>query len=676
MDMTTLLIEPLATRLGALQKRDSAAHTRLVGTLPALTPRLGDDAALADLVALCDQTAAAVPGLASDLITHLEYLLATLDVAGLRRWVLTGMRLYPNHPALLARYFRLDDPAAAQSMHAEANGFRFGAAHSALQYYLAGFGLPDVVLKARQQHDFNALPVRTVISEGVLLFPEHYLAIEGAGNGDIYCAAAAHALAHLNYSRRHRAVNQRKPMLVAVLSLIEDARVERLMARKYPGLHTLWGRFHVASGEAGDLSFASLTARLARALHDPYYLDPNHWVNKGRELFQENADRLDDAAAFDEVGNILANDLGQMRVRFNPQQYRVEPAYRDDNTLLWEFEEDQQDTPPEEMLARKSAQVESDGSDTESGVTMHILAIEPDIARRWHYPEWDYRAEIERDKWVTVIDAPLVDSGAAAPDAAQKCSTARNIPFDTTTRLLDRSIRLRRQYEGDELDLNAAIESRISLRGRIAPDPRIFQRTGRRRPSYATLLLLDLSESTNDRIKGTYTTVLDVEKRAAAIVAESIDRGQDRIAIHGFASNGRSDVRYARIKDFDQPFGDRQRQQLAQQRGALSTRMGAALRHAGSCLATEQAEKKMIILVTDGEPSDIDVYDSRYLIEDARYAVGVLAAQGISTFCLTLDQRADAYVRAIFGAWNYLIVDDPTALPLQVARALAKVSAR
>ena len=104
--------------------------------------------------------------------------------------------------------------------------------------------------------------------------------------------------------------------------------------------------------------------------------------------------------------------------------------------------------------------------------------------------------------------------------------------------------------------------------------------------------------------------------------------------------------------------------------------MGAALRHAGTCLASEDAEKKIIILVTDGEPSDIDVYDKRYLIEDARHAVAALDERGINAFCLTLDQRADDYVRSIFGGWNYLIVSDPVLLPVRVAQALAKAAAR
>ena len=208
------------------------------------------------------------------------------------------------------------------------------------------------------------------------------------------------------------------------------------------------------------------------------------------------------------------------------------------------------------------------------------------------------------------------------------------------------------------------------------PDPRIFRRPGRRRRHLTVLLLLDLSESTNDRIGGSFTSVLDLEKQAADILAESIDPGCDRIAIDGFASNGRSDVQYTHIKDFDEPYGEDQRQYLLKQRGSLSTRMGAALRHAGTHLTAEHGEKKVLLVVTDGEPSDIDVTDKTYLVQDARHAVAALNVRGIDTFCLTLDKRADGYVRTIFGAWNYLIVDNAVSLPFQVSQALEKVAAR
>jgi nitric oxide reductase NorD protein len=547
----------------------------------------------------------------------------------------------------------------------------FSAERGVLQFYLAGFGLQDIELNARHQHHLNAPLTRLTISSGSLLFPDSYPPVVGAANGDIYRAAAAHAMAHLLYSPRHQPVLARKPLLIAVLSLIEDARVECLMSRSWPGLGKLWGCFHVASGAAGDLEAPSLLARLARSLHDPAYLDSNHWVNKGRELFDAHKEGANDTTAFVEIASILANDLGQMRVRFDPERYRVEPAYRDDNSFLWEFSENQQSAPPDEILGRTSGRmaVGAGGAGDEAS----IAAIAPTDARTWHYPEWDYRAEIERDKWVTVLDssATVVSQNPVSVRAA-----LRRTRMGMGAPVLDPTVRLRRQAEGDEVDLDAAIECRICHRALITPDFRIYRRLGRRRQRVAILLLLDLSESTNDRVGDTYTTVLDIEKRAAVLAADLMNQGQGRLAIHGFASNGRNQVHYTRIKDFDESFADLQRQRLTRQRGALSTRMGAALRHARTSLAFEEAEKKMIILVTDGEPSDIDVYDRRYLIEDARHAVATLQDLGIKAFCLTLDQRADAYVRAVFGEWNYLIVGNPESLPVRLAQSFARAAAR
>jgi nitric oxide reductase activation protein len=248
------------------------------------------------------------------------------------------------------------------------------------------------------------------------------------------------------------------------------------------------------------------------------------------------------------------------------------------------------------------------------------------------------------------------------------------VSLDTRARTLDRAIRLRRQQEGEALDLNAAVESRISWRAGVTPDPRIFQRPGKRRRHAAILLLLDLSESTNDRVTG-FTSVLDVEKQAADLLAQSIDLDYDRLAIDGFCSDGRANVHYLRLKDFDEPYDDVRRQRLKRQQGELSTRMGAALRHAGARLAAQVAEKRILLLVTDGEPSDIDVADADYLVEDARHAAQALQAKGVTVFCLTLDKAAGGYVKKIFGARNFLIVDNAMTLPTQLARALTRIAA-
>ena len=614
------------------------------------------------------------PGLETALASHLGFLLNSLDIGGLRRWILTGLRLYPNHPGQLAAYFRLEDAAAAQAMVAEAKGTSFERARHALQYFTTGFGQPELSLAARRQRRLNALPLRPVISEGTLLLPDHYLAWDGAARGNIYRAAVAHALAHLNYSPRHQPAGKKKPLLIAVLSLIEDARVERLAIKQYPGLWSLWGCFHSANGENNDLTFASLSARLSRALHDPNYEDPNHWVNKGRDLFEaEAALGLEDPERFAEIGKILGNDLGQMRVRFVQELYAVQPAYRDDNSFLWEFEhEAPADTPPEESLSRSSVQIEA--SDQEADTAMHVSPIEQPPGQRFVYPEWDQRENLLRDAWTTVHDRAARDTEERSLNSRQR-SAVRGVSLDTRARTLDRAVRLRRQHEGEALDLNAAIESRISWRARITPDPRIFQRPGKRRRHAAILLLLDLSESTNDRVKG-FTSILDIEKQAADLLAKSIDTDYDILAIDGFHSDGRSKVHYLRLKEFDEPYEQPQQQLLMRQQGSLSTRMGAALRHAGFRLQQQRAEKRILLLVTDGEPSDIDVADREYLLDDARDAAHTLGKRGVNVFCLTLDKNADSYVKKIFGSRKYTIVENVLSLPIQLSRTLAMIAAQ
>ena len=649
-------------------------HPALSDALSSLPPRLRNPGTEEELTALLKDAAQAAPGLEPALGSHLGFLLNSLDVGGLRRWILTGMRLYANHPGQLAAYFRLEDAAAAQAMVAEAKGTSFERARHALQYFTTGFGQADLSLAARRQRSLNALPLRPVISQGTLLLPDHYLAWDGATRGNIYRAAVAHALAHLQYSPRHQPAGKKKPLLIAVLSLIEDARVERLAIQRFPGLWSLWSCFHTAHGENNELTFFSLAARLSRALHDPDYQDQNHWVNKGRELFEaEAALGLDDPERFAEVGKILGNDLGQMRVRFVQDLYAVQPAYRDDNSFLWEFELDAPpDTPPEESLSRSSVQIEA--TDQEAETAMHVSPIEQLPGQRFIYPEWDYRENLLRDAWATVHDRLARDATEIISNGRQR-SLVRGVSLDTRSRTLDRGVRLRRQHEGESLDLNAAVESRISWRARITPDPRIFQRPGKRRRHASILLLVDLSESTNDRVKG-FTSILDVEKQAADLLSQSIDTDYDRLAIDGFNSDGREKVHYLRLKEFDEPYGDSQRRVLMRQQGSLSTRMGAALRHAGFRLFQQRAEKRILLLVTDGEPSDIDVVDRDYLVEDARHAVHYLGMKGVTVFGLTLDKAAGAYMKKIFGARNYTIVDNALSLPIQLTRTLAQIAAR
>jgi nitric oxide reductase NorD protein len=176
-------------------------------------------------------------------------------------------------------------------------------------------------------------------------------------------------------------------------------------------------------------------------------------------------------------------------------------------------------------------------------------------------------------------------------------------------------------------------------------------------------VLMDLSRSTGDRIGATGDTVLGLAREAVVLLAEAMNELGDRFAIHAFTSNGRRDVTYYRFKDFDAEYDHIAKAYLAGASAQLSTRMGAALRHAGQLLRVESSDKKLLLLITDGEPSDVDVFDPQYLTLDAKKAVESLTRYGIQAFCMSLDAKADRYVSRVFGAKNYLVVDRLVTLP-------------
>jgi nitric oxide reductase activation protein len=223
--------------------------------------------------------------------------------------------------------------------------------------------------------------------------------------------------------------------------------------------------------------------------------------------------------------------------------------------------------------------------------------------------------------------------------------------------------RIRKLEDGDDIDLNAALASVIEMRMGRQPDPRIMMRSVRKTRDIAVMVLLDLSHSTNDRVAGQAHTVLELTRQACVLLADAIGKVGDPFAIHGFCSDGRHDVNYWRFKDFDQPYDDLAKARLAGMEGQLSTRMGAAIRHAAAALKAQRSSKKLLLVITDGEPADVDVRDPQYLRHDTKKAVEEAGRHGVMTYCMSLDPRADQYVRRIFGERHYMVVDKVERLP-------------
>ena len=521
-----------------------------------------------------------------------------------------------------------------------------------------------------------------VLSEAHFVLPAQFATRRGVEAYKCCLQALAHAAAHVRHSPAHSPAGSLKPMGLAVVSAIEDARVERLLFRECPGLQACFvdaARSEFEQSAQHDGYFPGLMLRLNLALLDATYEDTHAWVRKARELFERQAARdLEDYAAFRAFASVLANDLGQLRVQFNARDYRALPEYRDDNSYLWDFPPDT--SPPPEAI-RVQAEFRPSGEaavgSPESGGAGGDTAREVETAT-YSYPEWDERLELMRAGWCTLLEQaidlrPLLlrRDGEAAGAALE--SSMMVIPSKLRRR---RMRRVSRQWEGDELDLSAAIEATAERRAGRQPDQRVFRGYSREDESASMLLLLDASQSTADILPDGRGSVLQIERRAALQLACALHAAGDRVAVDAFCSDTRMQVRYRRLLDFGETPGAAFQARLRGLVPEYSTRMGAAIRHAVSRVGQEQTASAAVLVVTDGAPSDVDVVSADYLVEDARVAVVEARRQGIQVYGILLDDGGEQYAARIFGPGGYRIMPGAEMLPSEIVDVYARLAWR
>ncbi|WP_082747938.1 nitric oxide reductase activation protein NorD, partial [Bradyrhizobium macuxiense] len=571
-------------------------------------------------------------------------------------------------------YFALDDALSARLFGLGRSGDDFARLERRLAATMVALWNKKPRFRKLAIAPTPPVPRRTSLAAGLVGLPEAFPGFEGERADAIYLAALAHAGAHFSHSVVRFPVGRLKALQLALVSLIEDARVEALALREMPGLHRLWLPFHTAA-PSGQATAVGLMMRLARALIDPDYEDSDTWVSKGRTLFAAQSERWTDPSISREIGGLLGNDIGQMRLQFNAKSYVVEPAYRDDNLALWDFG-DQSDAPAETIeLAVDAVRIER-RDDAEGHSTDDTAKPDETLRARASavtlldglpvasYPEWDYAAGTERMDWTTILEADAIASSKLF-DLPIDNDAMRRITRLTCDASIGRRLRYKGQRDGDVLDIDAAIALTVERRSGYVSEPRVYQRDAPGPRDLAVLLLLDLSQSTADRDRSG-RTVLDVECKAAAIMTAAVEAASDAIAIHGFNSDGRERVRYLRIKGFDEPMDAVVRSRLAGLGSSHSTRLGAALRHAGGYLAERRAFRKVLLVLTDGEPSDIDVPDPRYLAEDARRAVQQLRRRGMDIFAFGIGDSGLPQLGRIFGERYALRVPHIEVLPQRV----------
>lgn len=313
---------------------------------------------------------------------------------------------------------------------------------------------------------------------------------------------------------------------------------------------------------------------------------------------------------------------------------------------------------------------------TSTAATFNDLIGQSDPVTLVHHPEWDYRALRYRPNWVSVYENAAPGATAQPVDEllAAHAPLVRQVRRIVDQLTPNGVVRQRQVEDGDELDLGPAIDAMVALRIGETPSRRIMRRNVIKRRDVVIEVLLDLSESTTELVPGSSKSVLQLILEASTLLAVAIEGVGDPFSLVGFSSDGRHDVRYIRFKDFAEPFDGRAKARLAGMSGGLSTRMGAALRHAGGRLAGRPEGQKLVLLLTDGMPSDIDEPDQHHLVADTKKAVEELRSRGVATHCLTIDSDAGDYAEELFGLGGFTALDQVERLPEVLPRLFAQLT--
>lgn len=334
-----------------------------------------------------------------------------------------------------------------------------------------------------------------------------------------------------------------------------------------------------------------------------------------------------------------------------------------------------------------------------------IADIETD-GRSFLYDEWDYRAQRYRAAWCRVVEERLVG------DDYQFIAHVRRSHQDLRARIRrnfaqlrpQERVRMHRRTEGEDLDLDAVVEAMVDRRSGRTPDDNLHLRREPAARDVATAFLVDLSASTGSAAIEPEPTpmdewgdfefdefpsrgvgqsgersptidprkVVDIAKESVALMCDALGQLGDRHAVYGFSGTGRKNVRFVVAKHFDDRTSPTSWSSLAAMKPMTYTRMGPAIRHATARLAAQESQTKILLVISDGYPQDVDYGDDRrdraYGIQDTARALEEARAVGVDPFCVTIDPAGHDYLRTMCPDERYLVIDDVAALPDELAK--------
>ncbi len=318
------------------------------------------------------------------------------------------------------------------------------------------------------------------------------------------------------------------------------------------------------------------------------------------------------------------------------------------------------------------------------------------------YDEWDFYAAAYKPRWCLIKEENLEEG---EPTFYNEALQHYNALLSHIKREFERIMpeQFRKTYrlvDGEDVDLNAAIEAWADLRMNVPPDDKVYWRRYRIQRDVAVVFLLDMSASTAEPIyigdpraddqnvpnpATTYTTwrrhrdargqanfkrIIDIAKESTALLTQALESIGDTYGIYGFSGYGRDNVEFYVIKDLAERFGERTKRRIDKISPLHATRMGPAIRHATAKLEQQSASTKILFLLSDGRPQNRGYSrrgaEKEYAVQDTHMALLEAKQKDITPFCLTVDKAGHDYLQAMCGDMGYEVLDEIASLPARL----------
>lgn len=310
-------------------------------------------------------------------------------------------------------------------------------------------------------------------------------------------------------------------------------------------------------------------------------------------------------------------------------------------------------------------------------------------AHRFRYDEWDYLIDDYRRHWCTLHEIRDIDVQPEYVDDTLReySQLARNVRKQLNMLKPELLRKVKGVVDGEELDLERAVESIVDRKSGITPDERIYIRRERKDRDVAALFLLDMSASTDDVIvseqqetppvdgepsNSSEKRIIDLEKESVILMSDALEELGDNYSVCGFSGYGRDEVEYFLCKDFDEPLNHRSKGRIGGIKPCRSTRMGPAIRHATRSLVKTECRVKALIIISDGYPQDFDYGKDRnskeYGIMDTMKSLTESKQHGVQSFCLTVDPSGHDYLRSMCQDSEYMVIQDIKQLPNELSK--------